>query len=176
LVSDFDQTLSFNDSGSFWPRCSAFPISGKGRHLSPPDLCSLGRGAHLSCCGTIRISSRAAGRPHRGCRHDPLKRNIALPAEFLKDGIDGFSLTFYVVSAAPWLVVHRRYRDSCHPSHHRRALRLPAMNRRGGSIIQVPAGYARSPRSMRCEFASGVPSDRSCNVGDGSSDIHVSCT
>ena len=70
----------------------------------------------------------------RRVRHDDLievghrirlKRNIALLAEFLKDGIDGFRFDFYVVSAAPWLVVHSALDGTrASRSHHRRALRL----------------------------------------------------
>ena len=107
LVSDFDQTLSFNDSGLVLAEMLGIPdFQEKVANLSRLNLVQ--SGAELTYL----------------LRHDPdfrrvreddlvevgrqirLKRNIALLAEFLKDGIEGFRFDFYVVSAAPWLVVH----------------------------------------------------------------------
>jgi len=73
-----------------------------------------------------------------------LKRNIALLAEFLKDGIDGFRFDFYVVSAAPWLVVHSALQGLVPADHIIGAhFGFSADTGEVESIIQVPAGYGK---------------------------------
>jgi phosphoserine phosphatase len=103
-----------------------------------------------------------------------LKRNIALLAEFLKDGIDGFRFDFYVVSAAPWLVVHSALQGLVPPDHIIGA-HFGFSDETGEveSIIQVPAGYGKVAAVDALRVRLGVPSDRVVYVGDGSSDIHV---
>jgi len=103
-----------------------------------------------------------------------LKRNIALLAEFLKDGIDGFRFDFYVVSAAPWLVVHSALQGIVPPDHiiggH---FEFDKETGEIENVIQVPAGYGKVAAVDSLRWRLGVPSDRIVYVGDGSSDIHV---
>src|ERR1700680_3123200 len=145
LVSDFDQTLSFNDSGLVLAEMLGIPdFQEKVANLSRLNLVQ--SGAELTYL----------------LRHDPdfrrvrqddlievgrqirLKRNIALLAEFLKDGIDGFRFDFYVVSAAPWLVVHSALPGLVPPGHIIGA-HFGFSDETGEveSIIQVPAGYGK---------------------------------
>jgi len=175
LVSDFDQTLSFNDSGLVLSEMLG--ISGfqeKVANLARLNLVQ--EGAELTYL----------------LRHDPefrrvrrddlievghrirLKRNIALLADFLKDGIDGFRFDFYVVSAAPWLVVHSALEGIVPPNHIIGA--HFGFNPETGeveTIEQVPAGYGKVAAVDYLRFRLGLPSDRVVYVGDGSSDIHV---
>src|SRR6266480_3384148 len=175
LVSDFHQTLSFNDSGLVLSEMLG--IAGfQERVASLSRLNLVQSGAEL----TYRL------------RHDPdfrqvaradlievgkrirLKGNIALLAEFLKDGIDGFRFDFYVVSAAPWLVVHSALQGIVPPNHiiggH---FSFSTETGEVESIIQVPAGYGKVAAVDSLRVRLGVPSDRIVYVGDGSSDIHV---
>jgi 2-hydroxy-3-keto-5-methylthiopentenyl-1-phosphate phosphatase len=175
LVSDFDQTLSFNDSGLVLAEMLGIPnFQEKVANLSRLNLVQ--SGAELTYL----------------LRHDPdfrrvrqddlievgrqirLKRNIALLAEFLKDGIDGFRFDFYVVSAAPWLVVHSALQGLVPPDHIIGA-HFGFSDETGEveSIIQVPAGYGKVAAVDALRVRLGVPSDRVVYVGDGSSDIHV---
>jgi 2-hydroxy-3-keto-5-methylthiopentenyl-1-phosphate phosphatase len=175
LVSDFDQTLSFNDSGLVLAEMLGIPdFQEKVANLSRLNLVQ--SGAELTYL----------------LRHDPdfrrvrqddlievgrqirLKRNIALLAEFLKDGIDGFRFDFYVVSAAPWLVVHSALQGLVPPDHIIGA-HFGFSDETGEveSIIQVPAGYGKVAAVDSLRIRLGVPSDRVVYVGDGSSDIHV---
>src|SRR5438552_8615874 len=175
LVSDFDQTLSFNDSGLVLAEM-----------LGIPDFQE--RVAALSRLNLVQSGAELTYL----LRHDPdfrrvreedlvevgrqirLKRNIALLAEFLKDGIDGFRFDFYVVSAAPWLVVHSALQGIVPPNHiiggH-----FEFNDETGAidSVIQVPAGYGKVAAVDSLRWRLGVPSDRIVYVGDGSSDIHV---
>jgi 2-hydroxy-3-keto-5-methylthiopentenyl-1-phosphate phosphatase len=175
LVSDFDQTLSFNDSGLVLAEMLGIPdFQEKVANLSRLNLVQ--SGAELTYL----------------LRHDPdfrrvreddlvevgrqirLKRNIALLAEFLKDGIDGFRFDFYVVSAAPWLVVHSALQGLVPPDHIIGAhFEFSAETGEVESIIQVPAGYGKVAAVDSLRLRLGVPSDRIVYVGDGSSDIHV---
>jgi len=175
LVSDFDQTLSFNDSGLVLSEMLG--ISGfQEKVASLARLNLVQEGAELTYL----------------LRHDPefrrvrrddlievghrirLKRNIALLADFLKDGIDGFRFDFYVVSAAPWLVVHSALEGIVPPNHIIGA--HFGFNPETGeveTIEQVPAGYGKVAAVDYLRFRLGLPSDRVVYVGDGSSDIHV---
>jgi 2-hydroxy-3-keto-5-methylthiopentenyl-1-phosphate phosphatase len=175
LVSDFDQTLSFNDSGLVLAEMLGIPdFQEKVANLSRLNLVQ--SGAELTYL----------------LRHDPdfrrvreadlievgrqirLKRNIALLAEFLKDGIEGFRFDFYVVSAAPWLVVHSALQGLVPPDHIIGAhFSFSAETGEVESIIQVPAGYGKVAAVDSLRLRLGVPSDRIVYVGDGSSDIHV---
>ena len=175
LVSDFDQTLSFNDSGLVLSEMLG--IAGFQDRVA--DLARLNlvqSGAELAYL----------------LRHDPefrrvrkadlvevgkrirLKRNIALLAEFLKDGIDGYRFDFYVVSAAPREVVHSAL-EGIIPADHIIATRFGFHVETGEveTIMQVPAGYGKVAAVDELRFRLGVPSDRVVYVGDGSSDIHV---
>jgi 2-hydroxy-3-keto-5-methylthiopentenyl-1-phosphate phosphatase len=175
LVSDFDQTLSFNDSGLVLAEMLGIPdFQEKVASLSRLNLVQ--SGAELTYL----------------LRHDPdfrrvreadlvevgrqirLKRNIALLAEFLKDGIEGFRFDFYVVSAAPWLVVHSALEGLVPPDHIIGAhFSFSPETGEVESIIQVPAGYGKVAAVDSLRLRLGVPSDRIVYVGDGSSDIHV---
>ena len=103
-----------------------------------------------------------------------LKRNIALLAEFLKEGIDGFRFDFYVVSAAPWLVVNSAL-DGIVPPDHIIGAHFGFSPETGEieTIEQVPAGYGKVAAVDYLRFRQGLPSGRVVYVGDGSSDIHV---
>jgi 2-hydroxy-3-keto-5-methylthiopentenyl-1-phosphate phosphatase len=175
LVSDFDQTLSFNDSGLVLAEMMGIPDFQE-RVLNLARLNLVQSGAELTYL----------------LRHDPdfrrvreedlievgrqirLKRNIALLADFLKSGIDGFRFDFYVVSAAPWLVVHSALQGIVPPDHiiggH---FEFSSETGEVESIIQVPAGYGKVAAVDSLRLRLGVPSDRIVYVGDGSSDIHV---
>ena len=175
LVSDFDQTLSFNDSGLVLAEMLGIPdFQEKVANLSRLNLVQSGAELtyllrHDPDFRRVREDDLAeVGRQIR------LKRNIALLAEFLKDGIDGFRFDFYVVSAAPWLVVHSALQGLVPPDHIIGAhFEFSAETGEVESIIQVPAGYGKVAAVDSLRLRLGVPSDRVVYVGDGSSDIHV---
>lgn len=175
LVSDFDQTLSFNDSGlalsqmlgisGFQERVadiSRLHFVQEGAELAyllrhDPDF------QHVSESDLIEVG-----------RHIRLKHNISLLADLLENGIEGLRFDFYVVSAAPWLVVHSALQGIVPPDHIIGA-HFGFSEETGGveTIIQVPAGYGKVAAVDSLRLRLGVPSDRVVYVGDGSSDIHV---
>lgn len=175
LVSDFDQTLSFNDSGEVLSE-----MLGIERFLD--------RVGDLSRLNFVQSGAELAYL----LRHDPefrrvrvehlievgrrirLKRNIALLVDFLQQGIDGFTFDFYVVSAAPEVVVHSAL-EGIVPRENIIATRFDFDGESGEvcSIRRVPAGYGKVAAVDELRAKLDVPRERVVYVGDGSSDIHV---
>ena len=124
LVSDFDQTLSFDDSGL--ALSEMLGITGFQKRVADISrLHFVQEGAELAYLLRhdpyfSRVSEEDLVEVGRNIR---LKRNIGLLAEFLKDGIEGLAFDFYVVSAAPWLVVHSALQGIVPADH----IILPAM-------------------------------------------------
>src|SRR5256885_8653259 len=145
LVSDFDQTLSFNDSGLVLAEMMGIPdFQERVANLSRLNLVQ--SGAELTYLLRHDPDFRAVREEHliEVGRRIRLKRNIALLAEFLKDGIDGFRFDFYVVSAAPWLVVNSALNGIVPPDHiiggH---FELDQQTGEIENVIQVPARYGK---------------------------------
>jgi HAD superfamily phosphoserine phosphatase-like hydrolase len=174
LVSDFDQTLSFNDSGMVLAEMLGI-ADFQERVADLSRLHLVQGGAELTYLLRHDPDFRRVRREHliEVGRHIRLKRNIALLAEFLKDGIEGFRFDFYVVSAAPWLVVNSALEGIVPPDHIIGAHFGFADNGEIETIEQVPAGYGKVAAVDYLRFRLGVPTDRVVYVGDGSSDIHV---
>ena len=175
LVSDFDQTLSFNDSG---------------RVLS--EMLGIG-GFEEKVAGLSRLNLVQEGAELAYLlRHDPeyrrvrrddlmevgkrirLKRNIGVLAQILSDGIEGHRFDMYVVSAAPEEVVHSAL-EGLIPRSRVRGTQFTYAATSGEieSIVRVAAGYGKVAAVHELRIALGVPRDRVVYVGDGSSDLHV---
>jgi HAD superfamily phosphoserine phosphatase-like hydrolase len=175
LVSDFDQTLSFNDSG---------------RLLS--EMLGI-RGFEEKVAGLSRLNLVQSGAELAYLlRHDPeyrrvrrddllqvgrdirLKRNIPLFRELLATGIEGYQFDFYVVSAAPEDIVHAALAGIV-PADHivGTQLRFDAQSGEIASIERVAAGYGKVAAVDALRADLGVPRERVVYVGDGSSDLHV---
>ena len=175
LVSDFDQTLSFDDSGivlSEMLGISDFQVKVGG--LSRLNLVQ--EGAELTYLLRHDPEFRRARREHliQVGRRVRLKRNIGLVMEFLDHGIDGYQFDFYVVSAAPEEVVLSAL-EGVVPPDHIIGTRLSYDSQSGEiqSIVRVPAGYGKVAAVDELRARLDVPRDRVVYVGDGTSDIHV---
>jgi 2-hydroxy-3-keto-5-methylthiopentenyl-1-phosphate phosphatase len=175
LVSDFDQTLSFNDSGLVLSEMLGIPdFNDKVAALSRLNLVQ--QGAELTYLLQHDPEFRRVRREDliEVGKRIRLKRNVARLATLLKDGIDGFRFDFYVVSAAPWEVVNSALGGIVPPDHiigtH---FGLTADTGEVESVVQVAAGYGKVAAVDDLRLKLGVPSDRIVYVGDGSSDIHV---
>jgi len=175
LASDFDQTLSFNDSGIALSELLGITgFKDKVAGLSRLNLVQQG--------GELAYLMRHDPEYRRVRRQDlaevgrrvRLKRNIPLLTRLLRNGIEGHHFEFYVVSAAPEEVV-RSALQGIVPPDHVIGTRLSYAEETGEieSIAQVAAGYGKVAAIDELRQALGVPSDRIIYVGDGSSDIHV---
>jgi 2-hydroxy-3-keto-5-methylthiopentenyl-1-phosphate phosphatase len=175
LVSDFDQTLSFNDSGHVMS--DMLGISNFAERVAGLSRLNLVQsGAELTYLILHDPEFRRVRREDlvEVGRRIRLKRNIALLTSFLENGIDGHCFEFYVVSAAPEDVVYSAL-DGIVPPERIIATRFVYDEHTGevSSIARVPAGYGKVAAVDELRDRLGVPGDRIVYVGDGSSDIHV---
>jgi phosphoserine phosphatase len=174
FVSDFDQTLSFNDSGVVMSDMLGIPGFG-GRVDALSRLNLVQAGAELSYLLLHDPDFRRVRRDDliEVGRRIRLKRNIGLLSTFLERGLDGHLFDFYVVSAAPEDVVHSALAGVVPPD---RIIGTRFTYRETGeieSIVRVPAGFGKVAAVDELRARLGVPGDRIVYVGDGSSDIHV---
>ncbi|MBI1966599.1 MAG: HAD-IB family phosphatase [Gemmatimonadetes bacterium] len=175
LASDFDQTLSFNDSGIVLSEV----LGSSGFREKVAGLARLNlvqQGAELAYLlrhdpeyrRVTRADLLEVGRRVR------LKRNVRLLARMLEQGIDGHRFDFYVISAAPEEVVFAAL-EGIVPSDHVIGTRFQwdAQSGEVDSIIRVAAGYGKvaAVEALRAQLA--VPRDQVVYVGDGQSDIPV---
>ncbi len=102
VASDFDQTLSFNDSGRV--PSEIMGISGfdeKVNGLAKANLVQ--QGAELVYLLRHDPEFRSLGREHliEAGKQVRLKNNVDLLADFFEKGLDPYSFQFYVISASP---------------------------------------------------------------------------
>ena len=174
LISDFDQTLSFNDSGivlsemlgvqSFQER-----IAGLSRiHL-------VQQGGELAYLLLHDPEYRRVRREHlfQVGKRIRLKQNITLLSKMLEN-LDGMKFSFYVISAAPEEVIQSALEDIV-PQDRIFGTRFRYDERTGEieSILRVPAGYGKVAVLEELRERMLISHDRIVYVGDGSSDVHV---
>src|SRR6187549_4243987 len=167
LASDFDQTLSFNDSGyelsellgvsNFEQKVAGLSAS----HLVQPG----GERAYLirhdpEFRGVRREHLVEAGKRVR------LKQGLPAFVEFLERGIDGNQFSFYVVSAAPREVVVSAL-EGIVPAENIFGTELDYDPHTGEvrSIGRVRAGYGKVAVLDELGLQLGVTSDRMIYVG-----------
>jgi HAD superfamily phosphoserine phosphatase-like hydrolase len=174
LASDFDQTLSFNDSGLVLS--DLLGLSGfreKVAGLSQVHLVQQGAElAYLLLHDPEYRRVRKADLVEVGKRVR-LKQNLRLLSRLVED-LDGYHFRFYVISAAPEEVIQSAL-EGIVPEDHIFGTRFRYDPGTGeiASIVRVPAGYGKVAvlEELRAQFH--VSPDRLVYVGDGSSDVHV---
>ena len=175
LVSDFDQTLSFDDTGHVLSeRLGIGGFAEKVAGLSRLNLVQEGAElAYLLRHDPEYRRVRRADLVEVG-RHIRLKANIGLLTRLLDRGLDGLHFGFYVVSAAPEEVVHSALRDLV-PADHIIGTRLAYDEATGeiASVESVSAGYGKVAALDALRARLGIPGERVVYVGDGTSDLHV---
>jgi 2-hydroxy-3-keto-5-methylthiopentenyl-1-phosphate phosphatase len=174
LLSDFDQTLSFNDSGIVLSELigvSGFPERIHG--LSQIHLVQ--QGGELAYLLLHDPQYRCVRREHliEAGRRIRLKQNIRKLFELLQQ-IDGRRFSFYVVSAAPQEVIQAALEDII-PVDHIFGTRFQYDPDSGEiqSIQKVGAGYGKVATLDQLRESLAIARDRVVYVGDGSSDVHV---
>jgi 2-hydroxy-3-keto-5-methylthiopentenyl-1-phosphate phosphatase len=174
FVSDFDQTLSFNDSGLVLSEL----IGVKGfmdRIHGLADIHLVQQGGELAYLLLHDPEFRCVRREHlREVGRDiRLKGNIALLLQLLGD-LDGHCFNFYVVSAAPQEVIQSAL-EGIVPADHIIGTEFRYAPHTGEieSIVRVPAGYGKVAVVEQLRSAKSISQHRIIYVGDGSSDVHV---
>lgn len=174
LISDFDQTLSFNDSGIVLSELLG--ISGfdqRIRGLSNIHL--IQQGGELAYLLLHDPEYRRVRKEHliEVGKRIRLKENIRLLSELLEN-IDDRHFSFYVISAAPEEVIQSALAGIV-PDDHIIGTRFHYNPESGEiqSILCVPAGYGKVAELERLRTTFPLSHDRIVYVGDGSSDVHV---
>jgi HAD superfamily phosphoserine phosphatase-like hydrolase len=173
LVSDFDQTLSFHDSGIVLSEMLGITdFSARIAGLSEIHLVQ--QGGELAYLllhdpdfrRVRREDLLAVGKRVR------LKANIALLMKLLND-LDGNNFSFYVVSAAPEEVIQSALEGIVDPDHIFGTRFRYAESGEIQSIVRLPAGYGKVAVLEELRAALPIGHNRLVYVGDGSSDVHV---
>jgi phosphoserine phosphatase len=175
LASDFDQTLSFNDSGL--TLASLLGIDGyqeRVRGLAATNLVQ--QGGELAYL--IRHDPEFRGVRHQHLletgRRVRLKSAIPSLVRFLDQGLPGLRFSFFVISAAPREIVVAALEGIVAPDHiYGTELDFDPASGEVQAIRRVPAGYGKVAVIEELERRLSVPPDRVIYVGDGSSDVHV---
>jgi 2-hydroxy-3-keto-5-methylthiopentenyl-1-phosphate phosphatase len=174
LASDFDQTLSFNDSGLILSQLiGASDFAGKVGGLSRMHF--IQQGGELAYLLLHDPEYRCVRREHlvEVGKQIRLKDNIRLLPQLL-DNLEGYRFSLYVISAAPEEVIQSAL-EGIVPHDHIFGTRFQydASSGEIQSIIRVPAGYGKVAVLEELKTALEVSDDRVVYVGDGSSDVHV---
>jgi HAD superfamily phosphoserine phosphatase-like hydrolase len=174
LASDFDQTLSFHDSGLVLSEMLGIAnFAEKTAGLSEIHLVQ--QGGELAYLLLHDPEYRRVRREDliEVGRRIRLKQNLDLLSRLL-DGIDGYRFTFYVISAAPEEVIRSALAGIVPESNiFGTRFRYDEATGEIQSIVRVPAGYGKVAVLEELRHTLPVSADRVIYVGDGSSDVHV---
>jgi HAD superfamily phosphoserine phosphatase-like hydrolase len=175
VASDFDQTLSFNDSGAVLSDLiGAGDFERKVAGLARSNLVQ--QGGELAYLIRHDPALRGVRREHleETGRRVRLRRNIPALVDVLARGVDGHRFSFFVVSAAPREVIEAALDGIVAPDHIV-GTELEFDDRSGEvtAIRRVPAGYGKVAALEELEARLGTAPDRTIYIGDGSSDVHV---
>jgi HAD superfamily phosphoserine phosphatase-like hydrolase len=175
VASDFDQTLSFNDSGLVLSDLiGATGFEAKVDGLARSNLVQ--QGGELAYLIRHDPAFRGVRREHleETGRRVRLRSNIRALVEFLERGVEGCRFSFFVISAAPREVIQAALAGIVAPEHvFGTELDYDPATGEVRSIRRVPAGYGKVAVVEELEARLGIAPDRTIYVGDGSSDVHV---
>ncbi len=175
LVSDFDQTLSFNDSGLVLSELiGASGFQEKVAGLARTNL--VHQGGELAYLIRHDPDFRGVRREHlvEAGRRVRLRRDIPALVEFLERGVEDTRFSFFVVSAAPKEVIQSALAGVVAPEHiFGTEFDYDPGTAEVRSILRTPAGYGKVAVVEELEARLGIEPERTIYVGDGSSDVHV---
>lgn len=177
FASDFDRTLSFNDSGYVLAELlgiSEAEFERKATGMAKLNLVQ--QGGELAYLLLHDPEFRSKVRPehlYKAGKQVRLKPNIDLLYRFLSEEVEGYHFDFYVISAGPVEVI-RSALEGVIPADHIYGTEFE-YNKHGEieRILQVTAGYGKVAVIDQLLENLRTGPDRIVYVGDGSSDIHV---
>lgn len=175
LASDFDKTLSFNDSGLVLSEL--LNLSGfEEKVVSLARINLVQQGGELAYLLLHDPAYRGVRREHlvEVGKRIRLKKNISLLTRLLEGGIEGHHFSFYVISAAPEDVI-RSALEGIIPADHIYGTQFEYDPSTGEirSILRVPAGYGKVAVLDELQSRLQVSHHHIIYVGDGVSDVHV---
>lgn len=175
VASDFDQTLSFNDSGLVLSELiGASGFQQKVDGLAGTNLVQ--QGGELAYLIRHDPEFRGVRKEHlvEAGRRVRLRSNIPALVETLERGLEGYRFSFFVISAAPRELIQSALAEIVSPERiFGTELDYETGSGEVRSILRVPAGYGKVAVVEELENRLGIVPPRTIYVGDGSSDVHV---
>jgi HAD superfamily phosphoserine phosphatase-like hydrolase len=175
LASDFDQTLSFKDSGVVLAELLGIDgFEDRVAGLARSNLVQ--QGGELAYLIRHDPEFRGVRREHlvEAGRRVRLKSAIPALIDFMEHGTAGYRFSFFVISAAPREIVISALAGVIPPEHiYGTELEFDARSGEVTAIKRVPAGYGKVAVIEELQHRLGVTPDRVIYIGDGSSDVHV---
>ena len=177
FASDFDQTLTFNDTGYVLSELVGIPTAEFERKvMGMAKLNLVQQGAELSYLLLHDPEFRSRVRREHLVevgKRIRLKENIELLYAILENGIEGYNFDFYVISAAPVEVIHSALEGMVPASHIRGTEFQYTPSGEIESITRATAGYGKVAVLNQLLANLQVGPGHVVYVGDGSSDLHV---
>ncbi len=177
FASDFDQTLTFNDSGYVLSELAGIPTAEferKAQGMAKLNLVQQGAELAYLVLHDPEFQSRVRKEHlYEVGKRIRLKENISLLYEILKTGIEGYCFDFYVLSAAPVEVIQSAL-EGIVPADHIFGTEFRYTDTgQIRSIARATAGYGKVAALDQLQAQQQVGPDHIVYVGDGSSDVHV---
>jgi len=177
FASDFDQTLTFNDSGYVLSELLGISTEEFERRIDGMAKLNLvQQGAELSYLLLhdpefhTRVRKEHLYEVGKRIR---LKENIKQVYDILNRRIEGYHFDFYVLSAAPVEVIKSALEGIVPDDHIFGTEFKYSASGEIESLVRATAGYGKVERLDQLQEELGIPADHVVYVGDGSSDIHV---
>ena len=177
FASDFDQTLTFNDSGYVLAELVGIPTAEFERKSSGMARLNLvQQGAELAylLLHDPEFKSRVRKEHlYEVGKRIRLKENIALLYQILDGGIPGYHFDFYVLSAAPVEIVQSAL-EGIVPKEHIFGTEFQYKDTGEiETITRATAGYGKVFTIDQLVSSAQIGPDHVVYTGDGSSDVHV---
>ena len=177
FASDFDQTLSYNDSGYVLSELLGIPTAEferKAEGMAKLNLVQQGGELAYLLLHDPEFHDRVRPEHLRETgKRIRLKENIDFLHRVLSKGIAGHQFEFYVVSAAPVEVIQSALEGIVPGDHIFGTQFRYHSSGEIAAIEKVTAGYGKVATLDRLQTDLQISSDRIVYVGDGSSDVHV---
>lgn len=175
VASDFDKTLSFNDSGLVLSEMMGVPdFEEKVAGLAKINLVQ--QGAELAYLLRHDPGFRGVRREHliETGKQVRLKYNVPLLTQILGQQIGNCRFQFHVISAGPTEVVRSALEGIVPPERvFGTDFDFDSSTGEISAVRRVPAGYGKVAVLQDLESRLHVSPDRTIYIGDGSSDLYV---
>lgn len=177
FASDFDQTLTFNDSGYVLAELVGIPteeFERKAAGMARLNLVQQGAELAYLLLHDPEFKDRVRKEHlYEVGKRIRLKENIALLYQILDNGIPGFHFDFYVLSAAPVEIVQSALEGIVPKDHIFGTEFLYKQSGEIETITRATAGYGKVFVLDQLQGRAQIGPDHIVYVGDGSSDVHV---
>ncbi len=177
FASDFDQTLTFNDSGYVLAELVGIPtdeFERKATGMARLNLVQQGGELAYLLLHDPEFKSRVRKKHlYEVGKRIRLKENIALLYQILDSGIPGYHFDFYVLSAAPVEVIQSALEGVVPKDQIFGTEFLYKETGEIETITRATAGYGKVFVLDQLQNRAQIGPDHIVYCGDGSSDVHV---